>query len=315
MPADPNVLVGFETGDDAAVYRVTDDLAMVLTLDFFPPIVDDPGDYGAIAVANAVSDIYALGARPVAGLNIAGFPGDLPTEIIGEILSGGARKAAEAGFPIIGGHTVRDNEPKYGLAVIGFLKPGEQVTNAAARPGDKLVLTKPLGTGIISTAGKAQAVEPSVMTEAVRVMSVLNRDAADVMTRVGVNAATDVTGYGLTGHLMSMARGSGTRAIVSRSSLPVLPGALELLGQGMAPGGTHRNLESMAEDIHWDASLTEADRLLMADPQTSGGLLMSVAPERLDDLLSGLRQAGVPSHVVVGEMVERGDGPLVEAHP
>ena len=184
MPVDPNVLVGFETGDDAAIYRVTDEIALVLTLDFFPPIVDDPFDYGAIAVANAVSDVYAVGGRPIAGLNIAAFPESLSHEVIARIFEGGATKAAEAGFPVLGGHTVLDDEPKYGMAVTGFVHPGKQVTNAAARVGDKLVLTKPLGTGIIATAGKAQVVNPEDLATAIKSLSAPHRDAADAMVHL-----------------------------------------------------------------------------------------------------------------------------------
>lgn len=311
MPFDPNVLVGFETGDDAAIYRVTDEIALVLTLDFFPPIVDDPFDYGAIAAANAVSDVYAVGGRPIAGLNIAGFPDVLSREVIATILEGGATKAAEAGFAVLGGHTIRDDEPKYGMAVTGFVHPGKQVTNAAARVGDKLVLTKPLGTGIIATAGKAQVVNPEDLATAVKSMSALNRDAADAMVAVGAHAATDVTGFGLVGHLMGMAKASGVNARLWRDSLPILPGTLEMIDAGMVPGGTHRNLSSLGEGVAWDEKLTDADRFLFADPQTSGGMLISVAEESVDELISRLRDVGSLAHVVIGEIVP-GSG-VVEA--
>ena len=303
MPVDPNVLVGFETGDDAAIYRVTDEIALVLTLDFFPPIVDDPFDYGAIAVANAVSDVYAVGGRPIAGLNIAAFPETLSHEVIARIFEGGATKAAEAGFPVLGGHTVLDDEPKYGMAVTGFVHPGKQVTNAAARVGDKLVLTKPLGTGIIATAGKAQVVNPEDLATAIKSMSALNRDAADAMVAVGAHAATDVTGFGLVGHLMGMAKASGVNARLWRDSLPVLPGTLEMIDAGMVPGGTHRNLSSLGERIAWDEKLTDADRFLFADQQTSGGMLISVAEESVDELISRLRDVGSLAYVVIGEIV------------
>ena len=311
MPVDPNVLVGFETGDDAAIYRVTDEIALVLTLDFFPPIVDDPFDYGAIAAANAVSDVYAVGGRPIAGLNIAGFPDVLSREVIATILEGGATKAAEAGFAVLGGHTIRDDEPKSGMAVTGFVHPGKQVTNAAARVGDKLVLTKPLGTGIIATAGKAQVVNPEDLATAVKSMSALNRDAADAMVAVGAHAATDVTGFGLVGHLMGMAKASGVNARLWRDSLPILPGTLEMIDAGMVPGGTHRNLSSLGEGVTWDEKLTDADRFLFADPQTSGGMLISVAEESVDELISRLRDVGSLAHVVIGEIVP-GSG-VVEA--
>ena len=311
MPFDPNVLVGFDTGDDAAIYRVTDEIALVLTLDFFPPIVDDPYDYGAIAVANAVSDVYAVGGRPIAGLNIAGFPDILTHDVIAKILEGGAAKAAEAGFPVLGGHTVRDDEPKYGMAVTGFVHPGKQVTNAAAQVGDKLVITKPLGNGIIATAGKAQVAQPNVIAAAVKSMSTLNRDAANAMVAVDAHAATDVTGFGLVGHLLGMTKASNVNAKVWRSSLPVLDGTLDLIDAGMVPGGTHRNLNSLEGNIKWADDLTDADRFLMADPQTSGGMLISVGEDSLGELLSRLRDLGTLAADVIGEIVP-GTG-IVEA--
>jgi selenide,water dikinase len=296
------------------VYRVSDELALVLTLDFFPPIVDDPFDYGAIAVANAVSDVYALGGRPFAGLNIAGFPDDLPKEVIARIFEGGATKAAEAGVSVVGGHTVRDEEPKYGMAVTGFVEPGKQVAINTARPGDSLVLTKPLGTGAITTAGKAQTVTPDVLAGAVTMMSILNRDAAHAMLATGVSAATDVTGFGLLGHLKAMTASSGVGARVRRSSLPVLPGAVDLIEAGAVPGGTYRNIDSLGDTVSWDPSLTQADRLLLADPQTSGGLLIAVPKARLRELLDRLRDAGTPSAEVVGEIVEDESG-VIQALP
>ncbi len=296
------------------MYRVSDKLALVLTLDFFPPIVDDPFDYGAIAVANAVSDVYALGGRPFAGLNIAGFPDDLPKEVIARIFEGGATKAAEAGVSVVGGHTVRDEEPKYGMAVTGFVEPGKQVAINTARPGDSLVLTKPLGTGAITTAGKAQTVTPDVLAGAVTMMSILNRDAANAMLATGVSAATDVTGFGLLGHLKAMTASSGVGARVRRSSLPVLPGAVDLIKAGAVPGGTYRNIDSLGDTVSWDPSLTQADRLLLADPQTSGGLLIAVPKARLRELLDRLRDAGTPSAEVVGEIVEDESG-IIQALP
>lgn len=311
---DPNILVGFETGDDAAVYRLSDDVALVLTVDFFPPIVDDPFDYGAIAVANALSDVYAVGGRPITGLNIAAFPRDLPPEIIARVFEGGGVKAAEAGVVIIGGHTVDDKEPKYGLAVTGLITPGKQVTNAAARPGDQLVLTKAIGTGIITTAGKNDMVRPEVMAGAVQSMSLLNRGAAEAMTAVGVNAATDITGFGLLGHLKGMVVGSRVSAKVFRSAVPVLDGALDLLEGGVAPGGTHRNLEAVGDVVKWGEGITDTDRLLLCDAQTSGGMLISVPPERTHELQKRLLANGTPFAAVVGEVIEGDPGTIyVEA--
>lgn len=300
---DPNVLVGFETGDDAAVYRLTDELALVLTVDFFPPIVDDPFDYGAIAVANALSDIYAMGGRPVTALNIAAFPRELPPEVAAKVLEGGLAKASEAEVSIIGGHTVDDREPKYGLAVTGLVTPGEQITNRGAQAGDVLVLTKAIGTGIITTAGKAAIVDGSVLKGAVDSMALLNRGACEAMLKVGVNAATDITGFGLLGHLHSMMLGSGASASIRLSEVPVLPGARELLERGVAPGGTHRNLESLDGHVRWDRQLTELDRLLLCDAQTSGGLLISVPENRSARLREELVARGCPFAAEVGTVV------------
>jgi selenide, water dikinase len=304
-----DLLVGTETGDDAAVYRINDDTALILTVDFFPPITDDPFEFGAIAAANSLSDVYAMGGRPLVALNIVGFPASLDKDILGEVLRGGYSKANEAGCLIVGGHTVDDPEPKYGLSVVGIVEPGKQVTNAGARPGDTLVLTKPLGTGIITTAGKQGKVSPEVLQGAVTTMATLNRAAAQAMMKVGVNAATDITGFGLMGHLKSMVRGSKVTAQVSLSRVPVLPGVWDLLDQGVAPGGTHRNLHSVADTVQWHGDLSQREQLLLCDAQTSGGLLISVAGSKLDALLSQLSQGGV-SVAVVGEITGESVGKI-----
>ena len=295
--------MGISTGDDAAVYRLSDDLAIVQTLDFFPPIVDDAFAFGEIAVANALSDVYAMGGRPLLGLNIVGFPIDLSKDILVQILKGGASKAAEAGLLIVGGHTVDDKEPKYGMAVTGLVRPGLQVTNAGAKPGDLLVLTKPIGTGVVTTAGKQQKATPAVLENAVQTMSLLNHAASDAMTTVGVDACVDVTGFGLVGHLLGMLRASGVSARFSLDSVPVLEGVWELLGQGIAPGGTRRNLESAERDVSWDPAISDDARLLLCDAQTSGGLLMAVPPERQGALLDDLKTRGVEISAVVGEVL------------
>jgi selenide,water dikinase len=299
-----NLLVGTETGDDAAVYRLTDAIALVQTVDFFPPIVDDPYHFGAIAVANAVSDIYSMGATPLLGLNLVGFPVELPKDILVSILKGGYDKAAEAGLLIVGGHTVDDKEPKYGLAVTGLIRPGEQVTNAGAKVGDKLVLTKPIGTGIITTAAKDGVVDGKVLDWAVAMMETLNDRAAGAMMHVGVNSCTDVTGFGLLGHLKAMMFGSGTAARVSWSAVPLLDGAWDLAQRGVAPGGTHRNLGSLGDAVSWDDSLPEEVKVVLSDAQTSGGLLLSVAEDRLASLTQELESHGVTTVAVVGEVVE-----------
>ena len=302
---DPNLLVGLDTGDDATVYRIGEDLAIIQTLDFFPPIVDDPFQFGEIAAANAISDIYAMGGRPIIALNIVGFPVDLPKEILVDILKGGA---AEAGVLIVGGHTIDDEEPKYGLAVTGVIKPGHEVTNANARPGDVLVLTKPLGTGIITTAGKEGVAEPSLLNEAIEVMSILNRAASDAMVKVGVNACTDVTGYGLIGHLHSMIGASGVGARIRLDSVPILNGVWDLVKKGIIPGGTHRNLESVERQVDWHPTITEEAKILLCDAQTSGGLLISVPAERRDELVNELKANGVATIAVIGEVLDEPKG-------
>ncbi len=299
---DPNLLVGTETGDDAAVYRLREDVALVQSVDFFPPIVDDPYSFGAIVVANAVSDIYAMGGTPLLGLNIVAFPVELPKEILVRILKGGYDKAAEAGFLIVGGHTMDDKEPKYGLAVTGIIRPGEQVTNANAQAGDLLVLTKPIGTGIITTAGKRGVADKAALEEAIKTMETLNRGASEAMMRVGVHACTDVTGFGLLGHLKGMVLGSGVGAQVQLSQVPLLPSTWSLAEDGVAPGGTDRNLASLGSHVQWDPSLPEVAKVVLSDAQTSGGLLISVAPEKKEQLMEELSKHGVQGAVVIGRI-------------
>ena len=298
--------MGAETGDDAAVYRLNDETALIVTVDFFPPITDDPYEFGAIAAANSLSDVYAMGGKPLIALNVVGFPASLDKEILGRTLQGGYAKAAEAECLIVGGHTVDDPEPKYGLSVIGLVEPGKQVSNAGAKPGDVLILSKPIGTGIITTAGKQGVVDPDVMAGAVQTMAALNRPAAQAMQRVGVNSATDITGFGLLGHLKSMVKGSGVAAEINLAAVPVLPGVRDLLENGVAPGGTHRNVSSVNDVVSWDGGLTDEDRLLLCDAQTSGGLLVSVPADRVGELVDALREEGAPCAAVVGRIT---DGP------
>ena len=285
---------------------MNDETALIVTVDFFPPITDDPYEFGAIAAANSLSDVYAMGGKPLIALNVVGFPAELDKEILGRTLQGGYAKAAEAECLIVGGHTVDDPEPKYGLSVIGVVEPGKQVSNAGAKPGDVLVLSKPIGTGIITTAGKQGVVGTDVMAGAVDTMAALNRPAAQAMQRVGVNAATDITGFGLLGHLKSMVKGSGVAAEISLNAVPTLPGVRELLENGVAPGGTHRNVSSVNDVVTWDAALTDEDKLLLCDAQTSGGLLMSVPADRVDALVKSLAEEGAPCAAVVGNVT---DGP------
>jgi selenium donor protein len=289
---DPAVLVDASTADDAAVYRLDDDRALVVTADFFTPIVDDPYDFGRIAAANALSDIYAMGARPLLALNLVGFPRNLLGRgILEEILRGGGDVARAAGVPVLGGHSIDDAEPKYGLCVVGEVRPDQVVRNSTARPGDALVLTKPLGTGIIATAIKAGRAPATVVDEAVASMASLNRTASEVMRKHGVHACTDVTGYGLLGHLREMAAASGVDARIHVAAVPILPGARELAEAGHVPGGTKRNLEDLAEFVDWDET-DPITRTLLADAQTSGGLLIALPAEAAEGLVREMGTAG-----------------------
>lgn len=268
--------------------------------------MDDPYAFGQIAVANALSDVYAMGGKPLIALNIVGFPVALPKDILGSILVGGAHKAQEAGVLIVGGHTVDDEEPKYGLSVTGIVEPGAEVTNAGAQPGDKLVLTKPLGTGVITTAGKQGVAGQDVIESAVEVMGALNREASHAMTSVGVHGCVDVTGFGLLGHLRGMTRASKVSATVELDAIPFIEGSRELAEQGVAPGGTHRNLESLAPDVAWDDSVTDVEKLMLADAQTSGGLLISVPDAATQPLLDALADHGVETRAIIGSISELG---------
>ena len=306
--------MGNQTGDDAAVYKINDQTALIFTVDFFPPITDDPYQFGAIAAANALSDVYAMGGKPLMALNVVGFPADLAKDMLADVLKGGYAKAAEAGCLIVGGHTVDDPEPKYGMAVIGIVEPGKQVTNAGAKAGDVLVLTKPLGTGIITTAGKQGKASAEVMQGALDTMATLNRAAAEAMVAVGVNACTDVTGYGLMGHLRGMVRASEVGATINASAVPVLPGTWELLDQDIAPGGTHRNLDSVSDSVKWHPELTQRQQIMLCDAQTSGGLLISVPKAKLPELLSKLEAAETQVAAVVGEITQ-GPAGQISAQP
>jgi selenide,water dikinase len=287
VPNDPNVLVGFQTSDDAGVYRLRDDLALVQTVDFFTPIVDDPFDFGAIAAANALSDVYAMGATPVSALNLVAFSlADLGGEVLLEILRGAAAVAAEAGVAILGGHSIEDAEPKFGLAVTGTVHPDEVLTNAGGRPGDALVLTKPLGAGTVSTAIK-RGIEGASLADAVAVMTTLNRDASLAARRAGAHALTDVTGFGLLGHLHELAAASGLAAEIEAAQVPAIAGVLDLLAdpsEGAVAGGTRRNRAHAEEFSGFAASVPEAQRWLVCDAMTSGGLLAAVAPKRTAEI-------------------------------
>ncbi len=301
------------TADDAGVYRLGPDLALVQTVDVFTPIVDDPYWFGAIAAANALSDIYAMGATPRLALNFAGFPrAKLSLDILGEILKGGADKCTEAGVTVIGGHTIDDPEPKFGLAVTGFVHPDRIVTNASARLGDRLVLTKPLGMGVITTGIKQERTSRATIEEAIRLMAVLNQAAAQAMIEVGVSAATDITGFGLLGHLHEMTRAAGVHATIRLGQVPILEEAWELARAGMVPGGTQRNRAFLEGVVSWDG-IDEEAQILLCDAQTSGGLLIAVPEARLDRLIRSLGAGNVPAAAIIGVIDGPGRGEITVA--
>jgi selenide,water dikinase len=303
---DPRVLVGYDTGDDAGVFLVSDDVALVQTVDFFTPIVDDPFDFGRIAATNALSDVYAMGGRPLTALNIVAFPDDLDLAILSRILDGGAAVAREAGVAVLGGHTIKDSEPKYGMAVTGLVDPARIVTNAGAKPGDAIVLTKPLGTGVLTTARKRDAIADDGLDEAVRWMTTLNARASEAMLACGAHAATDVTGFGLLGHAGSMATASGVQLSIEASAVPFMAQVLELIRDGAVPGGTRHNAQTHGEFTRFDSGVSDIVRIGLSDAQTSGGLLIAVAPERLGALTRDLYASGSLA-AVIGE-VRAGSG-------
>ena len=298
---DPNVLVDAASRDDAAVYRLTPDRALVVTVDFFTPIVDDAGDWGAIAAANALSDVYAMGGTPLLALNLVGWPRDrLPMSLLGEVLEGAAGIMRQAHCLVLGGHSIDDPEPKFGMVVVGEAHPDRLLTNGGARPGDLLVLTKPLGTGILSTALKQGVITEAEMAPVVALMTMLNDGAARAALAHGVTAATDVTGFGLLGHLVNIVAASGVGARLDVSRIPTIPGAIELAAQDVVPGGTRRNLESVR--VEWADDVSIMDKLLCADAQTSGGLLLAVPPTRVRGLIDALLGVRAPASRVIGEI-------------
>jgi selenide,water dikinase len=316
MPRPRSLLVGTETRDDAAVWKLDARRGLVATLDFFAPVVDDPRDYGAIAAANSLSDVYAMGGKPLYALNIVGWPRAQPFEILGEILAGGALTAKEAGCPIVGGHSVDDLEPKYGLAVTGLVDPRRVLTNARARPGDLLLLGKALGTGIAVSAIKQGVASPELIRSATAQMKQLNRAAGEVYARhwKSVHALTDVTGFGLLGHLDSAMRASKTRARLDAAALRLLPGVRELAQADVVPGGSKSNLAFVSERATFPEAMSAADRLVLADAQTNGGLLAAVEAKAVPKLLRALENAGAPARVI-GEVVRaKGSPPGVDVH-
>lgn len=290
--------------DDAAVYLIAEGVALIQTVDFFTPVVDDPYDWGAIAAANALSDVYAMGGRPLLALNLVGWPQSLDMDLLARVLEGGADKAREAGASIVGGHTVDDTEPKYGMSVTGIAHPDAVVRLSTAAPGMTLVLTKPLSMGVISTAIKRGRAGEGLIREATRIMATLNAGACEAMLEIGPGAATDVTGFGLLGHLQQMVRSSGVAAEVWAGAVPVLEGVGPLVEEGLVPGGTRRNESHFSAFIDVEEDVSDVQRTLLFDAQTSGGLLIAVADERAGDLVAALRARSTPAAAVVGRIVD-----------
>lgn len=307
----PNLLVGLDTSDDAGVYRLNDELALVQTVDFFTPIVDDPYSFGQIAAANALSDIYAMGGKPLTVLNIVAFPiSTLDKSILADILRGAADKVQEAGATLVGGHSIDDKEPKFGLAVTGLVHPDKVRTNAGAKPGDKLILTKPIGVGIMTTSIKKDQLSAEETRRVTAVMAALNKTAAEVMEPYDVHACTDVTGFGLMGHALEMAKGSGAGITIRHRDVPMLPRVRELAEQGFVPGGTKNNYAHVEADIMFPDALDQIGRYILCDAVTSGGLLISVSPEQSEGLLADLRKAGVEASLI-GEVTAENAGNIV----
>lgn len=308
MP-DHRLLVGFDTADDAAVFKINDGLALVLTVDFLTPMVDDPYVFGQVAAANALSDVYAMGGEPLAAMNIVCYPACEDISILREIVRGGQDKIEEAGAVLAGGHSVDDNEPKYGLAVVGVVHPERFISNKGAKPGDYLYLTKPIGTGIITTAIKGDMAEQKIVEECTNCMRRLNKEARDAMVKVGVIGATDITGFSLAGHLHQMLVASGVKATLWAERIPVLPGALELAAMGMIPGGAYRNREHFGQVVSFAPDISEALRDLVFGPETSGGLLVAVSPEKRNDWERELSVKGLHGGVI-GRVTGKGRGEI-----
>ena len=292
-PDDPNLLVGYDSSDDAAVYKVSDDVAMIQTVDFFPPVVDDPYTFGQIAAANALSDVYAMGGKPTLAMNLLAFPSCLPLDAVGAILEGGASKVTEAGAIIAGGHSIEDKEPKYGLCVTGLVHPSRILTNSGAQEGDILVLTKALGTGVLSTAAKAALLEQRDYDQMIALMTTLNKYAAQAAVPTAPNACTDITGFGLIGHVKEMAQGCGHTIELWAGQVPIVPKALELARDGIIPAGAYRNMDFAQGDTTQEADIPQEVLDCLYDPQTAGGLLISVPEARIQELLGRMKEEGV----------------------
>ncbi len=312
LPVDPKILVDIATHDDAGVYKISDDLALVFTTDFFPPLVSDGYEFGLIAATNSISDIYAMGGTPLLALNIMMFPSSrIPLDVYSDILRGGYDKASEAGVSIIGGHSIDDYPPKYGLAVIGTVHPGKIITNAGAKDGDLLILTKPVGTGIILAGHRMKMTSGDRLEAAKRLMMKLNNDGSRLMQKHGVRGATDITGFGLAGHALKMARGSGVTIRLNMGNVPLMDGAYELTAKGCIPGAAFRNLEYTERETLFEGGLDYNLKMIAHDAQTSGGLLMAVAAAQSGALLSDLHRSGHPEAAIIGRVEKKGEAILV----
>jgi len=310
--SDPNLIVGMERAEDAGVYKLNDDLAIIQTLDFFTPIVDDPYTFGQVAVANALSDVYAMGGRPLTAMNIVCFPLDtMDMSILREILTGGLNKLHEAGVALVGGHTMEDPELKYGLSVTGTVHPQKVVLNSGARVGDRLVLTKQLGTGIINTALKGGVADKLVVAKAVECMLTLNREASELMIKAGVHACTDVTGFGLLGHACEMIEGADVGMIIYSARVPFFAEAKELAEMGMIPGGMYRNREFRLSMVEFGQQIPDYLADILFDPQTSGGLLISVPAMEAESFVGAMHEAGIEAAAVIGEVVAEPKGRII----
>jgi selenide, water dikinase len=306
LPDDPNILVDIDTHDDAGVYRVNDDLALVFTTDFFPPVCSDPYEFGQIAAANSISDVYAMGGDPILALNIMMFPASkLPMEAYAEIIKGGFDKASEAGVRIIGGHTIDDFPPKYGLAVVGYVHPEKIITNAGIKPGESMILTKPIGTGVILAGHRLGMVSENDLEEAKRLMKLLNKSGADVMKKHKIRGATDITGFGLAGHALKMAKASRVSIIINMNEVPLIGNSYSLIDDGCIPGASFRNLEYAEKDMEFGADLDYNLKMLAFDAQTSGGLLFSAPSDKVDIIMEDLNTAGLPDSKVIGYAEEQ----------
>lgn len=312
LPADyPELIVGLGSPDDAAVYKLDGERALIITADFFTPLVDDPYTFGAIAAANALSDVYAMGGDPLVAINLVAFPPEL-TDILGEVLRGGAETVRRAGIALAGGHTIRDQEPKYGLAVVGLAHPDRLLTKGGAKSGDKLYLTKPLGTGVIVTAFKRDRANPAHLDMAVEWMTTLNQKASQIARSLGVRAGTDITGFGLLGHGWEMAQAAGVGMRLSYEAIPLMEGALDYARQDLFPGGSRCNQDFYGPRVHFAQGLSVAEQMLLFDAQTSGGLLLAVPPDRVDRLLHQFKLAG--QHVwLIGEVIPERAIEIVQA--